>query len=207
MKNALFKKCIALFVVLAILLSSTMLIIFSSRNIYSMNLSNYIADTSNDAISNRSIEIGTGGDGSMANPYTDSTWNGRVKLTREYLQSGGGVTYFIDLNIDPRNNIFDDNILIEYNHYTLTNYMGTKENCKILLFSAKVQFYDGNGYYINTLVASKGNDAQAAFTRYSGSKIVNGVRVQVYIEGGYSGQVKKYFFFKFGTAPAFTNYI
>lgn len=207
MKNSLTKKCIALLVVLAIILSTTMLVIFSTGNAKSMSLSNYIADASSDTISNRSIEIGTGGDGSMTNPYTDNSWNGRVKITAEYLKKGGGENFYIDINVDPRDSIFGDDVIVEYKHYSLTHLLGQRKSYKIALFEAKIQFYDGNGNFIKYAVASKGNDDQASFTRNSKSNVVNGVRVQVYIEGGYSGEARKYIFFKFGTAPAFTDYI
>lgn len=210
MKNTGTKKLIALFVVIAILLSSIMLVVFSNGNANgknTLNSLNVIADTSNSEISNRSIDIGSGGDGSMGNPYTDNTWNGRVKITGEYLKKGGGENFYIDLNVDPRNRAVGDDVIVEYKHYALTHLMGTRKSYKIMLFEAKIQFYDGNGNLLKYAVASKGNDSQALFTRSSNSNNVNGVRVQIYIEGGYSGEAKNYFFFKFGTAPAFTNYI
>lgn len=210
MKNTLTKKFIALFIVMAVLISSLLLVVFSTGNVNgknTLNSLNFIADTSNSEISNRSIDIGSGGDGSMANPYTDNSWNGRVKITGEYLKNGGGANFYIDLNVDPRDSIFGDDVIIEYKHYALTHLLGQRKSYKILYFEAKIQFFDGNANFLKSDVASKGSDSQASFTRNSNSKVVNGVRVQIYIKGGYSGEVEKYFFFKFGTAPAFTNYL
>lgn len=111
------------------------------------------------------------------------------------------------VNVDPRDSIFGDDIIIEYRHYSKTHYLGKESNVKLAYFEAKIEYYDINGIRISNDIVSKSDDAVAGFTRNSGYKIVEGVRVQVYARGGRDGLTSKYIFFKFGTAPRFTSYI
>ncbi len=65
---------------------------------------------------------GDSGGGSKINPYTKQDWTGRIKTT-DFLAGAPGWGYYIDINVDPRNTLFVDNIIIEYKFYLSTHYL------------------------------------------------------------------------------------
>lgn len=120
--------------------------------------------------------------------YGEKQWNGKIWVD---LHVGGDS--FVFINVDIRNGLFKDDLIVEYRSFYLS---GNREiNQKLSNFRFTVSFYDENNNSAGYRDVNKSNDDQAGFTYASNSTKVNGAIVKVYIQttNGISRSAEFYF--------------
>lgn len=131
------------------------------------------------------------GDGTYNNKYTERPWNGRI-VSKDNVYDN----YYIEINVDPRNSMFGDDIIIEYKYYYVDS-SGKRVYTKLQNFYADIRYHETkNGvgkYFYDTI--NKDNDDIAGFTKHSGSIYIDSVEVDVTVTA--SSGIKKHIYYKF----------
>lgn len=161
-----------------------------------------VADSSSASteISPRHVINGDGGFGTRDDPYYENDWNGRIE-TDNIVGSAPGWNYHIDINVDPRNTIFVDDIIIEYRFYIAHHFTGNTGNEPLALFYAYIEYYNASGNRVATDSVSKSDRAVGGFTKNSGSTKIAGVRVRIDLVDEEIADTSIYY--RFGKAPSF----
>lgn len=129
----------------AIMLVLAMLIMISSLGIlFSTNIA-----SAEEAQSRGVVIVGDAkGSGTYDDPYVEKPWNGRITSKENIFDN-----YFIEINVDPRDSMFGDDVIIEYKHYYVDYSTGKRIDVKLQNFHANITFHEthkgvGKNFYL-----------------------------------------------------------
>ncbi len=177
------KKKIINFTIVAIMVVLSMISVFAFTNVASAEEAQPYGDV---------IVGDVEGDGTYENPYHEKPWHGRI-TTKENIYDN----YYIEINVDPRDSMFGDDIIIEYKYFYIDS-SNKRQPVKLQKFEAEIQFretHKGVIKYFDPIYISKANDNEAGFTKHSGTLYADQVTVKVTVTT--SASLVKSFYYKF----------
>ncbi len=188
-EKKLSKTLVSIFLILATCFSIVFVANQVSKTSKDTNLSlSAVSDISDSSVTPLSLTetygiidgIGGSGSGKDTDPYKESPWNGRIKSQNQFDTLPGSTVCNIEVNVDPRDSIFGDDVIIEFKSFSQTPPLGIKKALPIGLFNATITFWSSSKGEITKKTDNCYDKSSKGYTINSGEHDIYKVHVNVY---------------------------